>query len=160
MNHLELDEIQRFLRARMPDDERARVVEHLRTCRDCYRAVEDEKRFSNILALDELPDEPVDVGKVVERVVYPERRVFRLRAAFSAFLFLAALVGGFSVGRVRAKPPQIEVRPVPGVTPEVEAEVAANVDALRVIRTYPNVVRNLDMMRTFEQLLRDRPVSP
>ncbi|MGE3182483.1 MAG: anti-sigma factor [Phycisphaerae bacterium] len=158
MDHLDLDQIQRFLRARLPENEQAAIVRHLRSCEDCFRAVEDERRFSNLLALDILPDVEVDVQQLVNKVSR-RKRGRRLPWVLAAIaLFVAAGSGGFVTGRWMTNAQiRIDTSPIPGVPVDLEAEVAANMDAVRLIRSNYELVRDVAMLRTFHQLLEERP---
>lgn len=99
MSHLDLDAIQRFLRARQTEQEREATLEHLRECPTCRMAVREEQRFSRLLALADDPLEGLDATPTQRRVVAELRGPRRARFGLLSAALLAT-VGGYLGGRL------------------------------------------------------------
>lgn len=158
MEHLDLEQIQQFLKARLDAQSRARALEHLGECFACRRTLEDERRFARMLELADLPPIPEPrLQRAIQRV-----EADRVRRSRRHSLAAAALAGiGIAVGILAGQPFRRSAvagsqGTTPGVASAIEADAVRNLDELIALHREPDPIVNLEMLQTFVQLLEQR----
>lgn len=162
MDHLDLEQIQRFLKAKLSGEARTRIRQHLSGCPACRQAVNDERRFAHLLELADLPPlPPPAVQRVLERVDTAQRRRGSGRALGQAAILIGLPLGGFALGSILRQPPPLP--PPPAVAGASGAEIQRllpHLPELEQIQHWGAVVERFPFVKTFAQLLAQRTLPP
>jgi anti-sigma factor RsiW len=157
MTHLDVELIQRFLKARVTPEERAAVLKHVGYCAACRAALEDERRFGKLLQLADLPALPPPAAtRVLERVQKAHAKRRWGQFVLQAGLIAGGAAAGYFVGALLR--PAAPARPVQDANapPGVVRSLLPYLQSLEEVRDAGSLARELPLARTFGQLLSQR----
>ena len=159
MPHLDPDTLHRYLAKQLPSADRQYADQHLRTCEPCRAALEDERRFGNLLELDaptavggdSLRDDLIVAVRALDR-----RRDWQRRVGFVVVLALAGVLG-FNLGKLVRRPASSAGDSgLKGVAPALAQRAIEHLDELQLIRADPALVRDLPFATALTRALNDR----
>lgn len=154
MDHLDLEQIQSFLKAKLPPQVHARVLQHLSACAACRQSVNDERRFAHLLNLADLPSLDLPAAtRVLKRVTTSQKRRGWRQKAAQAIVLVLLPAGGFLMGSYFRQPSAVPPTDLP---PPIARPVLAHLSELEQLQQWRSVVEHLPLVRTFAQLLGQR----